>query len=81
MGMVRTQVYSTEQERDGLARLAREQGRKQSELIREAVDLFLRSREANHRQAALDRAAGMWRDRNDLPDLSKLRSQWDRAEE
>ena len=30
------------------------------------------------RQAALDAAAGMWKDRTDLPDFAALRRDWDR---
>lgn len=34
---------------------------------------------AQRRQEALDRAAGMWKDRTDLPDFRSLRASWDRA--
>ena len=36
--MVRTQVYLTKEQQRGLKQLAANSGRKQSELIREAVD-------------------------------------------
>ena len=39
--MVRTQVYLTERERSELAALAKATGKKQSELIREAVDRLI----------------------------------------
>ena len=77
--MVRTQIYLTEQERAGLASLARDRGRKQSEIIRDAIDSFLERNEAEQRQAALGRLAGMWRDRTDLPDFAALRAEWDRT--
>lgn len=76
--MIRTQIYLTEKERAGLAELARESGRKQSELIREAIDAFLERKRSSHRHAILERMAGMWRDRKDLPDFKKLRAEWDR---
>ena len=76
--MVRTQVYLTETERDKLATLAEATGKKQSELIREAIDVLLdRSSDASL-QAAIDAAAGMWKDRKDLPDFEALRREWDR---
>ena len=39
--MVRTQIYLTKDERDGLNAVAKSTGKKQSELIREALDRFL----------------------------------------
>ena len=39
--MVRTQVYLTEKQDRGLKSLAESSGRKQSELIREAIDRLL----------------------------------------
>jgi len=78
--MVRTQIYITEHERDGLAGLARGRGRKQSELIREAIDAFLAQQEGDHRRMALDRLAGLWRTRSDLPNFAALRKELDRTE-
>jgi predicted transcriptional regulator len=77
--MVRTQIYLTERERDVLKSLARGRRRKQSELIREAIDAYIDQHQAEHRQAALESLAGMWRGRQDLPDFSALRREWDRA--
>ena len=77
--MVRTQVYLTEKERDELAALAAATGKKQSELIREAVDRLIEQSTAKRRDAVLDRAAGMWKDRDDLPDFRALRVEWDRG--
>ncbi len=71
--MVRTQVYLTDRERDELAVLARSTGRKQSELIREAVDRLIEQSATKRRHAVLAKAAGMWSDRDDLPDFKKLR--------
>lgn len=77
--MVRTQVYLTETERDELAALSAATGKKQSELIREAVDRLIGQSTAKRRDVVLGRAAGMWKGRNDLPDLRKLRANWDRG--
>lgn len=77
--MVRTQIYLTEQERDGLGTVAKSTGRKQSELIREAVDRFLDLAQGNRRAAILKEAAGLWRDRDDLPDFGAARRSWDRG--
>ena len=77
--MVRTQIYLTEQERSGLTALAEASGKKQSELIREAVDRFLAQFSISQRQAAIDRAAGIWKDRKDLPDFNAARRSWNRS--
>ena len=76
--MVRTQIYLTPAERSRLAALAAETGRKQSELIREAVDQFIHRSSAGEREAVLNRTAGIWRSRKDLPDFRALRAAWDR---
>ena len=77
--MVRTQIYLTEDERDGLISVARSTGRKQSELIRQAVDRFLDLARGDRRAAILKEAAGLWKDRNDLPDFAAARRSWDRG--
>ncbi len=77
--MVRTQVYLTKRERDELAALAKATGKKQSELIREAVDLLISQSVSERRKTALSRAAGMWEGRDDLPDFRALRREWDRS--
>jgi len=77
--MVRTQIYLTEEERDGLNAIAKSTGSKQSELIREAIDCFLDIKMGNQHKNILEDAAGMWRDRSDLPDFGAARRSWDRA--
>jgi len=77
--MVRTQIYLTEEEREGIDAIAKATGRKQSEVIREAVDRFLDLSKEARREAILKDAAGMWRDRSDLPDFGAARRSWDRG--
>ncbi len=77
--MVRTQIYLTEQERLGLERVALSTGKKQSELIREAVDRFLEQVSSEWRNNVLKEAAGLWRNREDLPDFKAERLSWDRG--
>jgi hypothetical protein len=77
--MVRTQIYLTEEEREGLEAIAKSTDKKQSEIIREAVDRFLDLATGNRRKAILDEAAGMWRNRRDLPDFAATRRSWDRG--
>ncbi len=76
--MIRTQVYLTDRQRSDLALLSKNRGKKQSELIREAIDCFIEQASQQHRKAILNEASGIWKDRKDLPDFEKNRSDWDR---
>lgn len=75
--MVRTQIYLTERQRDELAALAEAEGKKQSELIREAIDRLIDQASCSRRETVLREAAGIWKDRTDLPDFEALRAEWD----
>ena len=76
--MVRTQIYITERQRDELAAIAKAGGKKQSELIREAVDRLIDQSSCSRREAVLRESAGIWKDRTDLPDFKATRAEWDR---
>jgi Arc/MetJ-type ribon-helix-helix transcriptional regulator len=67
--MVRTQVYLTEEQDRGLKSLAESSGRKQSELIREAIDRLLAENRPKDWKQALEAVRGMWADRHDLDEL------------
>lgn len=77
--MVRTQIYLTERQRAELATIARNGGRRQSELIREAIDRFIKVTGRHRRKEILRKTAGLWRNRSDLPDFEMVRADWDRA--
>jgi hypothetical protein len=77
--MVRTQVYLTSDERAGLELLAENKGVKVGDLIRVAVKRLLEQSLPARRDAVLKAAAGLWKDRNDLPDFEAIRSEWDRS--
>jgi hypothetical protein len=76
--MIRTQIYLTEEQQFALRRLSVMCGKKQSELIREALDTMIAKLDRSKRKAVLDRVAGMWKDREDLPDFDSVRRTWDR---
>ena len=76
--MIRTQIYLTENQRDEVAAIARTVGKKQSELIREAVDRLIDQSGRSRREVVLREAAGMWKNRKDLPDFKATRDGWDR---
>ena len=76
--MVRTQIYLTERQREELNAIAKTAGKKQSELIREAVDRLIDESRCSRRESVLHKAAGIWKDREDLPDFRAMRADWDR---
>ncbi len=77
--MIRTQIYLTQRQRDALAAISKVAGKKQSELIREAVDRLVDQAGDHHRKAILKRAAGIWKKRTDLPDFRSIRTEMDRT--
>ncbi len=77
--MIRTQIYLTERQRNELATIAKSFGKKQSALIREAIDSLIDQASKSHRKLVLREAAGIWKDRTDLPDFMSIRAEWDRT--
>ena len=78
--MIRTQVYLEESANKALRSLALQTGKKQSELIREAIDMLISNEHDNNPKNRLQRAKGLWKDRKDLIDSDDLRREWDRRE-
>ncbi|MBD0319266.1 MAG: ribbon-helix-helix protein, CopG family [Gemmatimonadetes bacterium] len=81
--MARAQVYLTAEEREALQALSALEGRSQSELIREALRPLLKratlaTLSPEERRAGFEKARGMWKDRDDLPDLDELRGRTNR---
>lgn len=77
--MVKTQIYLTEEEKLSLSTISHQLGKRQSELIREAVDELITRYSENRHQEILEKAAGIWKDRDDLPDFASIRKEWDRS--
>ncbi len=75
--MTRTQIYLTPAEAQGVARVAAESGRKQSEVIREAIDQYLTRLGPQDRLGRLGAGRGLWKERDDVS-LERLRSEFER---
>lgn len=76
--MIRTQIYLTEKEKLSLDHLAKALGKSQSELIRQAIDIFCDTQLAEGKLVLMRRAKGIWKNRKDLPDFKKLRDEMNR---
>lgn len=81
--MLRTQVYLTDEQDRGLKRLARQRGRSQSELIREAVDRLLAAHPTGDDwRAVLARTQGIWADRPEVEEeIAQARASFERRVE
>lgn len=76
--MIRMQIYLTDLQHETLASMSKKLGKKKNDLIREAVDRFIEQASDSRREIVLKEAAGIWKDRTDLPDFREMRNEWDR---
>jgi len=76
--MLRTQIYLTEEENSAVTRLAAASGQGKSEVIRNAIDEYLTRHDTSSRLSRIQSAFGIWKSRKDLPDLRKMREEFDR---
>ncbi|MFV0338600.1 MAG: CopG family transcriptional regulator [Chthoniobacterales bacterium] len=74
--MTRTQIYLTPTEAQGVARVAADTGRKQSEVILEAIDQYLLRLGPQDRLGRLREARGIWSDRENSNE--SIRGDFDR---
>jgi len=76
--MIRSQIYLTEEERLSLKSISQTTGRSQSDLIREAVDTLISKMINNNNLNNRSKAFGLWKNNTQTPDITKLRSEFDR---
>lgn len=76
--MLETEINLTEQERDALQEISRRTGKTEEVLVREALDQFIAQFHTGDHRSLMRQARGIWKDRQDLPSLLELRSEWDR---
>ena len=76
--MVRSQVYLTQYEKRSLEAIAAASGKKQSELIREAIDNFISNVKKRSEKDILNELSGVWADREDTFNSENLRESWER---
>lgn len=76
--MNRTQIYISDEEQRLLKRLSKLTGKTRSSLIRDAIDRYLNNGEEDRWRERIEAAAGIWRNRKDLPDFRQIRATLDR---
>lgn len=76
--MATAQVTLTDEESQALQTLSQIKGVAPEVLLHEAVESYLGHHKSGPRLAALRQARGIWSQREDLPDLTELRREWDR---
>lgn len=76
--MKRTQIYLSEEMQDELEGISQLRGVSKSEIIREAVMEYLTEKSKIKKMEKLRAGEGLWKERKDLPELPKLRREFDR---
>ena len=76
--MLETELNLTEDERHALQEISRRTGRSESDLIHEALGSLIAGFNLEDRRAQMQKARGIWKDRQDLPALDDLRAEWNR---
>jgi hypothetical protein len=75
-----TLIQLTDQESVALEMLSRQTGKTQAQLIQEAVAGLLVRTDPLLRRDLHKQGRGIWQDRLDLPDVQRLRAEFDRYE-
>jgi len=76
--MTIAQITLSESQSQALESLSQSKGKTQEEILHDAIEQFLNQHQVENRLAALRQARGIWQERQDLPDLAELRSEWNR---
>lgn len=76
--MTTAEITLSKSQTQAIQAVGQSQGKTQEEVLQEAIEQFLTQHRMEPRLAALRQARGIWRERQDLPDLTKLREEWDR---
>jgi len=77
--MKRTQIYIPEHLQQKLESLSKSRGSSKSAIIRDAVVQYLERQSDAERINKLRVGAGMWKNKKDIPDITKLRKEMERT--
>lgn len=76
--MIETQINLTEQNQQALIEISRFTGKSQQELINSAIEELIKSYLDKKRLDLMQQARGIWQEREDIPNLEQLRSEFNR---
>lgn len=76
--MTTAQITLTDEESQTLQALSQLKGVSREVLLHEAVESYLGRHQSGPRLLALRQGRGLWSQRDDLPTLTELRSEWAR---
>ncbi|MEX2602423.1 MAG: CopG family transcriptional regulator [Balneolaceae bacterium] len=77
--MKRTQIYISEHLQEKLERASKERRSSKSEIIREAITEYFERHSESERARKLQKGAGMWKNKKEIPDLLQLRDEMNRT--
>ena len=78
--MIETQINLTEQNRQALVEISLLTGKSQQELITSAIEELIKSYQQQKRLDLMRQARGIWQEREDIPNLEQLRTEFNRYE-
>ena len=78
--MIETQINLTEQNRQALVEISLLTGKSQQELITSAIEELIKSYQQQKRLDLMRQARGIWQEREELPNLEQLRTEFNRYE-
>ena len=76
--MVTTEITLTDAEIHIIQDIGRHTGKTLNAILSEAIQAFIMRETFQSRRNLLRQARGMWKNREDLPDIKTLRQEWNR---
>ena len=76
--MMETKINLTEQNQQALIEISHLTGKSQQELITSAIEDLIKNYQQKKRLDLMQQAKGIWKDREDIPNLEELRKEFNR---
>ncbi len=76
--MTETKISLTEQNQQALIEISQITGKSQQELITSAIEELIKNYQQKKRLDLMQQAKGIWKDREDIPNLEELRKEFNR---
>ena len=76
--MTETKISLTEQNQQALIEISQITGKSQQELITSAIEDLIKNYQQKKRLDLMQQAKGIWKDREDIPNLEELRKEFNR---